>query len=451
MVKTVEQTRNELEGEMSSTWLDRFFEWGLDCAAMLEQKNLIKSKVVGKDVPQVEEEEKVSAVDEFGRDVSSSKSLSRTKRWSKRRKRCCIRLQEQSDKPSLEQIMQCSNEDNIDEVDADGWAIRRVALVEAVKLIPNMVKDEYLSIDILCSLFGQWKKVYPEDYKRCYAPMSLVQMLSVLARLEICSKRGIFESPGAVGAELTRLQDYEWFEDLREVTTDIDDGDSTGDETSVLESLVHRHILRTISTIMSLDNDAGIYNPFSSSQTKRLCALIESAANFFESRNEPQRNMMMEQILSKLTVHVRSCLDKMVVPVVDWSRLTLLSGDLAHVEGSQLVDNETRDAVVYASAIQFRDLCALAANLVELYRINSRVGDGTLDDSVASLLSCIFEDVISCRIIPVLATCNLDTFQSYAKDHASELLETIQGSSECASDRLMMLAAPFRAAVQALK
>mmetsp|Transcript_19488 Transcript_19488/g.43380 ORF Transcript_19488/g.43380 Transcript_19488/m.43380 type:complete len:799 (-) Transcript_19488:1145-3541(-) len=451
MVKTVEQTRNELEGEMSSTWLDRFFDWGIDCAAILERKKLIQSKVAGKDVPQDEEEENVSVVDEFGRDVSSSKSLSRTKRWSQRRKRCCTRLQEPSDKPSLAQTMQCSNEDNIDEVDAGGWTMRQVALTEAVKLIPNMVKDEYLSIDILCSLFSPWKKLYPKDYTRCYASTSLVQMLAVLARLEVCSKQGIFELPGAVGAELTRLQDYKWFEDLREVTTDIDDGDLTGDKTCVLESLVHKHILRTISSIMSLDNNAGIYNPFSSSQTKRLCALIESAAEFFESRNESQGNVMMEQIMSKLTVHVRSCLDKMVVSVVDWSQLTLSSGDLTHVEDSQLVDDETRDAVVYASAIQFRYLCALATNLVGLYRINSGAEDGTLDDGAASLLSCIFEDVISFRIIPILATSNLDKFQSFAKDHASELLETLQASNVRTSDRWMMLAAPLRAAVQALQ
>ena len=448
MVKTVEKTRNGLEGEMSSTLLDRFFEWGVDCAAILEGKNLIHSKIAGKDVPQVEEEEDVSAVDEFGRDLSSSKSLSRTKRWSQRRKRCCIRLQEPSDKPSLEQTMQCSNEDNTDEVDAGGWTIRQVALVEAVKLIPNMVKEEYLSIDILCSLFSQWKKLYPKDYTRCYASMSLVQMLSVLARLEVCSKQSIFELPGADGAELTLLQDYKWFEGLREVTADLDDEDSAGDKTSVLESLVHKQILNTILSIMSLDNDAGTYDPFSSSQTKRLRALIKSAADFFESRNESQGNAMMEQILEKLAAHVRSCLDKMVVPVVDWSRLTLSSGELTYIDDSQLVDDETRDAVVYASSIQVRYLCALATNLVGWYRIANRAGDGTLDDSAASLLSCIFEDVISSRIIPILAT---DKFQSYAKDHASELLETLQESDVCASDRWMMLAAPLRAAVQVLK
>ena len=160
---------------------------------------------------------------------------------------------------------------------------------------------------------------------------------------------------------------------------------------------------------------------------------------------------MMEQILEKLAAHVRSCLDKMVVPVVDWSRLTLSSGELTYIDDSQLVDDETRDAVVYASSIQVRDLCALATNLVGWYRIANRAGDGTLDDSAASLLSCIFEDVISSRIIPILATCNFDKFQSYAKDHASELLETLQESDVRASDRWMMLAAPLRAAVQVLK
>ena len=97
MVKTVEKTRNELDGEMSSTWLDRYFEWSIDCAAILEQNKLIQLIVAGKDVPQVEEEENVPAVDEFGRDLSSSKSLSRTKRWGQRRKRCCTRLQEPAD------------------------------------------------------------------------------------------------------------------------------------------------------------------------------------------------------------------------------------------------------------------------------------------------------------------------------------------------------------------
>jgi len=466
MVKKVEDAKCKLEAEMSVRRRDRFVEWGKDCTEVLESSGLLKNKVLGKDgldtaVPSITRPNNVQ-VDEFGRDLSSMASISRVKRCNQRRKRCLNRLQQESSKNSnnstSDQSAECSNDDNFDTAEIDEWKQRQKALMQAIDIIPTLVKDDYLSISNLCTLFYDWERTYPDDYKNCYADMSLVQMTSALVRLELC---GLSVLDTNSTQDVIDVSEFKWFQDLKKTIRVADSAveKETRPRKSILLEVVQKQIVDRLLDSISLDDENkdgikqhGIYDPFSVVQTKRMCSVLSSLLKYFTSSSGNDGKIIckeiIEQILNKLISFLKHTLSRMTIPIADASKITMRGNEFVMKEGDNGFDNETTDAISYSTIVQAKEFCTLVNNtLGHWYPVLNEICE---PDKVASLVQFVFADVVSLRLLPILtslhdisSSSDINEQKKLAKTMINGILDTVK-TAENGDDDWMLMTAPLR-------
>ena len=476
MVTRVEKAKCKLEAEMTWRRIERFVEWGKDCTEVLQNKGLLKivltgenSAVVGTSNDGGIQATTPAQVDEFGRDLSMVASLSRVKRWNQRRKRSINRLQD-TDESALDLSIGCyTNEDNIDAADIDEWKRRHDALVQAIDIIPNLVKDDYLSISNLCKLFHHWESTYPEDYANCYADYSLIQMISVLVRLELCSRLDVLELYSEPPQQSTNTQcldvsEFKWFQDLKK--SYLQPTDETMPPKSILLEIVQKQIVRRLLDAFSFEDGrarkakqkCGVYDPFSAAQTKRMCTMFKSVIECSSGSSTKNGKAICEEtaekVLNALLSLVKNSLKTMAVPIVDSTKVTMVGNQCVARDGpEERVDRETVDAITYANIIQANAMCALVNNVLEhWYPILTKQ---LVSHQVAALVQYTFADIISLRILPILHLLhdvgNNETCIVLAKTSIKEILETLRVAGLYDKDEWMLFAAPLRAAAEQWK
>jgi len=478
MVEKVEEAKRQLEAEISWRRIERFWEWGKDCTEVLEKQGLLETKVVGEDCYFDEANfynAPVQEVDEFGRDLSSMASISRVKRWNQRRKSCIRRLQDvQTDsgdiENSLQQSIGCSNEDNFGSGEFGEWKQRHEALAKAVAIIPDLVKDDYLSISNLCTLFFNWEREYPADFATCYAEMSLVQMISVLVRLEMCEQWNVLDiRVDSSSTPCLEISDFKWFHNLKLDDSRRDGNGEVGEKRKakpkcILLEVVQKQIVGHLFNSFSFDDGKNgtkqqeIYDPFSVTQTEHLCSMLTSLLKYLSSCSEENSKVICGEtagkILNSLLSLVKYCVGRMVVPIGDASKISLTRNQFALGDVSKELDGETVDAIAYASVIQVKALCTLAKNILgRWYPILNREICNQKQDEVASLVQFVFEDLVSIRILPALHSLHAITsgdngndkkYSEMPKMFINEILDAMQGAELLEKDRWMLMAAPLR-------
>ena len=153
---------------------NRWSNWQDDVVSILREANLL-DRVIGRQ-PVQEDSQVTTVVDEFGRDVKSQFVLQRDKRVRQRR---AIRNQ------------RTVHDEDSDALFSDGEQAemrnRRDALQEALQVAFGEVDDEYTKLSNLIAIFAKWAKTHPEEYRQCFASMSLADLASVLVQADLCS------------------------------------------------------------------------------------------------------------------------------------------------------------------------------------------------------------------------------------------------------------------------
>jgi len=467
MVKKVEDAKCKLEAEMSVRRRDRFVEWGEDCTEVLESSGLLKNKVSGKDNLDTEvpssTQPNTAQVDEFGRDLSSMASISRVKRCNQRRKQCLDRLQQESSSMTdntLDQSAECSNDDNFDTAEIDEWKQRQKALMQAIDIIPTLVKDDYLSISNLCTLFYDWERSYPDDYKNCYADMSLVQMTSVLVRLELCSVNVLDTNSTQ---DVIDVSEFKWFQDLKKTIRVANSAveKETRPRKSILLEVVQKKIVDRLLDSFSFEVDKdgieqhGIYDPFSVVQTKRMCSVLSSLLKYFTSSSGNDGKIIckeiIDKILNKLISFLKHTLSRMTVPIADASKITMRGNEFVMKEGDNGFDSETTDAISYSTVVQAKDFSTLVNNILgHWYPVLNEICES---DNLSSLVQFVFADIISLRLLPILTSLhdisssgndkNEQPYTNLAKTMINGILDTVK-TAENRDDDWMLMTAPMR-------
>jgi len=465
MVKKAEDAKCRLEAEMSVRRMDRLVEWGEDCTEVLESSGLLKNKVLGKDgldtaVPSTRPN--TVQVDEFGRDLSSMASISRVKRCNQRRKRYLNRLQQESSNSSnnstSDQSAECSNDDNFDTAEIDEWKQRQKALMQAIDIIPTLVKDDYLSISNLCTLFYDWERSYPDDYKNCYADMSLVQMVSVLVRLELCSVNVLDTNHPQ---DVIDVSEFKWFRDLKKTIRVANSAvEKETRPRNILLEVVQKQIVDRLLDSFSFEVDKdgieqhGIYDPFSVVQTKRMCSVLSSLLKYFTSSSGNDGKIIckeiIDKILNKLISFLKHTLSRMTVPIADASKITMRGNEFVMKEGDNGFDNETTDAISYSTIVQAKDFCTLVNNILgHWYPVLNEICES---DNLSSLVQFVFADIISLRLLPILTSLhdisssgndkNEQPYTNLAKTMINGILDTVKTAEN--GDDWMLMTAPLR-------
>ena len=480
MIEKVELAKGKIEHEMTCTKMEQFWEWGNDCTEVLERQGLLKTKVVGDGIDNNAIVEQIRQVDEFGRDLSSMSSMARVKRWNQRRKQCAKRMQQDHDgnnsKNPLQQRMECSNEDNIVPAEFDEWESRYDALQQAIGIIPNLVDDSYLSITNLCTLFNDWEQLYPDDYKNCYAELSLVQMISVLVRLELCQKSdvlGLYHTlPSSSSGGCLDVTEFKWFGDLQKFNaqreaTHAGEVDKVTDQTeprkSVLLEVVQKQVINHFMDTLSIQdgNEHGAYDPSSTTQTKQMCSTLKSILRYLSNHNDRDVcTETLDKVIDALLLSLKHYIGKITVPVVDASKVSVIQDDFVARDGAKDFDDEASDAIAYATLIQAKELCKLVKIVLEHWypTINQELHN-TQKEGVSSLVKFVYEDLINSRILPTLqslrdissgSNAQGEKYSEMPKVLISDIMDALQGADLLEKDEWMLIAAPLRVASRQL-
>lgn len=454
MVTVAEDALRRWEADMSWKRLQRLFEWGEDCTYVLEKKGLLESKFACNDDSEADQP---PDVDEFGRSISSMAAMSRMKRFSRRQKMKSQRsagMQPNSENNIVSSL--CINEDNVDKSDMNEWRQRYKALHDAIALIPNSVKDDYRSISNLCSIFLEWQRLHPEDYNTSFAEMSLVNMTSVLVRLELCTRwdmlglaKGIEE--GKSWQSVNQISDFRWLQSFQYEGSES--SLTQGVLLQIIEKEIVARLLRTLTfldegiDIQGTDNLYGVYSPFSTEQTEHLCNFVASLLELMSTMEENSTRNRCEKVIGSISHSLLSlmkrCIEKMTVPIMNPSNIRREKHTFASKDGAIEFDEEINDAIIYASVVQAKELCTLVTNILHFWC-------PIIEDVVSDLLRFVFTDIISIRIIPVV-----QTLQKIFGDD-NDLGKTIIGDILSAASRLldkeewMLQAAPLRVAAQTM-
>ena len=355
---------------------------------------------------------------------------------------------------TLDQSAECSNDDNFDTAEIAEWEQRHAALMQAIDIIPTLVKDDYLSISNLCTLFYDWERTYPDDYKNCYADMSLVQMTSVLVRLELCSLN-VLDTTNTQDL-IIDVSEFKWFQDLKKTIRVA--GSTAEKETrprKILLEVVQKQIVDRLLESFSFEVDKdgieqhGIYDPFSVVQTKRMCSVLSSLLKYFTSSSVNDGKMIcketVEQILNKLISFLKHTLSRTAVPIADASKITMRGNEFVMKEGNNGFDNETTDAISYSTIVQAKDFCTLVNNILgHWYPV---LNETCKSDNVSSLVQFVFADIISLRLLPILTS--LHDISSSGNDKnepnlAKTMINGILDTVTAGNDDWMLMTAPLR-------
>ena len=368
---------------------------------------------------------------------------------------------------SVQEGHECSNADNLDSKEIEEWNQRQEALTQAITIIPNLVKDDYLSISNLCTLFADWNRLYPDDYASCYAQMSLVQMISVLVRLEMCEHSSLHAQPSSnLSVGITKLN---WFCDLKKEQSRSDAISDAGKASGkneprgqqILSEVVQKQIVGGLLDTFSFEDGHksstkkhGVYNPFSVTQTKSLCSMLESVLDFLsKSSNGNICAETVEKLSKALLSSTKYCVGKMTIPFIDSSKITMSENGNGYTakDGTGVFDSEVADAIVYATAVQAKALGTLVQNIVRhWYPIHNQ----WQPDKAASFVQFVLMDLLSFRILPLLQSLHCITsgskwkYSELPKLLIHDILNSMEDSGLLDKDEWMMMAAPLRVAAK---
>lgn len=475
MVEKLEDAQHLLKAEITWTKIERRLEWAKDCTEVLEKVGFVKDKLTDGGDGADDVLANVSVRDEFGRDLTSLTSIERIRRWNQRRKRCLHRLQD-SVLPNAEDVgkslkhgAECINEDNVDVEENSEWKQRLDAIKQAIAIIPTLVKDDYLSVSNLCSLFFDWQRSYPDDYANCYAEMCIIRMIGVLARLELNEKWDVLNLKDLTlppTAECLEITEFGW---VRSLITLSDTSTETSRCKVILLEVVQKVFVGRLFDFFKIEHGAmavakrrGIYDPYSETQTICLTTMVKSIVALFTKYTQDDAIMvgkdMADKVLSALLSLLRYRVGNMLVPIIDSSKIFVTGNKITAIDGNTDLDGETSDAIAYATIVQAKEICTLVKNILgQWYPIFHRQLQPQ-QDSIAPLVKFVLADLVSLRLLPILlslhdikCSTNDESFSGLSKKFLGDVSCAIQGTGLfAAKEEWIFLSAPLRAAVNTI-
>jgi len=347
-------------------------EWQDDVATELQEKKWLDYAVGRQPIIETDTQDDVTMVDEFGRDIKSMEFLARSKRKNARKKR---RLESKDRRKSKEcntcdqqypsmQIEYGYSDADISDNEQLERVERRSALSDAIEIVLEDVDDEFRSISILLSLFRQWETTDPNDYKQCYATLSLMDYILVFARAEFCKKLDLL----CLGLENSscELKDFDWFVLV------------SSSESFPKIDVITKTCVKPLN--MSLFGSSDVkdlfwsYDPFSTRQTTRLSTFFRSTIS--PNMSADKANAFLDDIYDYINRYLQ-----------EMSFLILKKG-LSYPD----MEGDMFDAFNFASLGQIYRIEKLVSNIMTCwYPLGNRKKFATL---------CL-SDILSFRFLPI--------------------------------------------------
>jgi hypothetical protein len=363
---------------------------------------------------------------------------------------------------------ECINDDNFDVEENSEWKQRLDAIKQAIVIIPTLVKDDYLSVSNLCSLFFDWQRSYPDDYANCYAEMCIIRMIGVLARLEMSKKWDVLNLKDQASSptdEYLVITEFGWVRDL------IILSDSSTDSScckAILLEVVQKEVVGRVLDFFTIEHGTMgvairrcIYDPCSERQTRCLATVVKSIVALFTKYTQDDAIMvgkeMADKVLSALLSLLRYRVGNMVVPIIDSSKIFVTGNEIRTIDGHTDLDDETSDAIAYATIVQAKEICILVNNILGHWYPIFHLQLQSQQDSIAPLVKFVLVDLVSLRLLPILLSlhdikCSTtdDLYSGLSKKLLADVSRAIQSTGLFPTDEWIFLSAPLRAAVNTM-
>jgi hypothetical protein len=345
-----------VDKEFSDRWV------GLeDDAINVLRENGLLSQVLGRQPPIPQEA--ATVVDEFGRDMKSQHIMAREKRA---RQRLQVRKERSINGDESDALIAESEKDELLE--------RRIALREALKVAMNELDDHYASIINLIDLFVKWSTSYREDYKQCYAGMSLADLSSILVQVDLCSSHH----------PLHWISDgFPWINSFQDISAL---------EANVEESPLYRMIDKVLIPVVEDILQEQAYSVISTQQTRSLSTFFDQVSKLL-----PKGNILIAKLSSRLVQYIHGSLRGMAIP--------LLKPGMPPNES-----DDVHEAVSYATKGQLLRLEKIVSNLLTYWAppLGDKLAEPILDfmsSQFLFLLSSLKERKASAEAFGHVWTC----------------------------------------------
>jgi hypothetical protein len=432
-----------------------------DAISILRQAGVL-DQVMGRQPPLPPPLNDIMAVtvDEFGRDVQSQFRRDRDKRYRSRMLMLqpAARATNTDNKYMYKYKYKYTHNNNAAQVEAEDdsdhllWnktkekeaTERYNILQEALRVAIDDLDMEYTSMNNLVQLFKDWKGSYPEEYRQCYANLSLGDLAAILVEAEFCrsSRLLLLLSPSSAKATTTSTTSTTRTGDGIMVTLiqqiqKMDNNNNGGQTEEENEGAVHRVVERNhLSFLLKLLKEAPSACFISSSRCRLLSTLLQEILPDLNKETKAYENIQDVVLTS-----IQQALDTIAIPILlkKDPDATDATNDVAVREG--LDNGQLEHAIRFANNEQVLWVQHLLLNIM-MYWIPHLQSLSKYDDIVKCLL-----DFASSKFLFLLSSMDsTDAASSFApiweiisKDHA-HLLE---------SPAFIIQSAPIRAAAMA--
>ncbi len=432
-VTMVENAINNLNNEFATKDEKVWREWEDDVVLALKDRGLL-DYVVGRQ-PKNEVKPEDNCVDEFGRDRSSLESMARTKRASRRRRIRAESNDRRRAKFEAASLRNSAQEEKIEVLEYEDTDLdlsdnelmdreeRRNAVSDAIGVVMEDMAEEYSTPSTLLSAFESWQSQYPEDFDQCYAKATFVELMNVFVRSESCQKLDFLCLANMNGN--MNFDDFSWFIALKRFHGPFNDKRMAKLAATAISNLVSKLSGTFLSIFKNPENTHGLYNPFSTKQTKLLISFFGEIKKHIGDDKE-----LIKTISGAIFQHINASIQNSAIPIT-----------------KQIQDGtEFDDILTFSLFGQLQRLRKLLFNLLKWYDVL----EGEVQVDIAKF--CLM-DLIAYRFLPILNS--LDVVQAEKKDFDSktalkQVSDLIESKGLFKENNMALSSAPLRAALSKL-
>lgn len=325
--------------------LVRWEHWENDILSVLNQHKLI-DRVVGRQPPDIIFQDAMATVDEFGRDVKSQYVLQREQRRQKL-KRIIANRKERSKSSNVEYLSErigvgTESDAFISDEENESFGERQLALQNALLVVTSDLEEEFNMLNNLVALFKEWHQTFPDEYKQCYAGLSLADLAAIFVQIELCN---FFVMSNQSTIENI---DANWILTMRDAY-----------DTGIMDdAAVERLIARSVQpAIIDLLDKSGV-NLASTKQTQSVAAFLVQVQNLLPTNSE-----VMLTICNKIVNYVKTQLEGYAIPLLVAETLVGRCDQVP--DGDQ--KEELEDAIAAATVDQIHRISRTLINLIQYW------------------------------------------------------------------------------------
>ncbi|KAM5180015.1 PAX3- and PAX7-binding protein 1 isoform 2-T2 [Mantella aurantiaca] len=237
-------------------------------------------------------------LDSFGRDRASYQEHAKQRRIAEREARRARRRQAREVTGKMaEHLEGLSSDDEETSTDITNFNMERDRILKESSKVFEDTLENFYSFECIKDQFETWKCKYYNSYKDAYIGLCLPKLISPLVRLQILTWNPL-------EPKCCDFESMMWFECLVFYGCDVKEDDEKEDpDIALLPSLVEKVVLPKLTGMAE-----SVWDPFSSTQTKRLAAVMQKLINGYPTVvNSGNKNT--EALLKALLIRMRRTLD----------------------------------------------------------------------------------------------------------------------------------------------